>query len=381
MKAILMNHEFEEIQHFQELLGSCAHEYGLAIDEYQTPYEALTGVLDELPNVVFLDVKTKEYDGLSIARQIKQQAPEIHIVYVTTDNTYALEAFEIGAIDYLVPPFTKKRINRTLQRIMTQQASPKTTDVKFCCFGHLALRLADGQIIKTIKWRTKKAQEVFAYFLLNHETELRKDFLVDLFWPHLDWDQGMNALYTTIYQIRKTLTALDVHITIDSGENTYIFHLNDVQYEVQNWAQQVEQLQTVEEQNIVQCIHRIYQYKGDFLGVHHYSWAEVEKFRLRSMWLQLVDKVAQYLREKKQYEDVAKVFHYVQTICPEEESSYFSLMKIYAQLDKREAVLANYRALVKMLDDRYDEEPSTEIQYWMADWCNQYSICLEGVFD
>lgn len=368
MKVMIIDHESAEIQQFQELIMAEEQPLGLTIQRFKTPYEALVSILDELPNIVFLDVKTKKYDGLSIARQIKQQAPEIHIVYVTTDDRYAVDAFEVGAIDYLLPPFTKHRLQNTLQRIKAKRAIPQQHDAKFCCFGHLALQLPDGQVIKQFKWRTKKAQEVFAYLLMKHDTELRKDFLVDLFWAHLDWNQGMNALYTTIYQIRKTLEGLGIDILIDSRENVYSCRLNHVQYGPEQWEERVEKLEEVNEKNIIQCMHYIYLYKGDFLGIYHYSWAEIERLRLRSIWLQLISKATKYLLDKHQYEDVIKIYHYVQTICPEEQDTYVTLMKIYAQLENREAVIANYQALTTMLMTQYDEQPSEEIQCWYEEW-------------
>lgn len=379
MKAIMIDHMSDEIQQFEQLILAKDNRFGLDVDVYRTPYEALTSILNELPNVVFLDVQTKDYNGLFIAEQIKNQAPEIHIVFVTTDKSRALEAFEVGATDYLLPPFTTERIQNTLQRLKTSQYTSKKLDTKVCCFGHLALYLPDGQILRKIPWRTKKAQEVFAYFLLNHEMELRKDVLVDLFWPHLDWNQGMNALYTTIYQIRKTLTTLQVNVVIDSRENMYFCQLNDVQYGPKQWEQTVGQLDTVNEKNIVTYMHCIYLYKGDFLGIHHYSWAEVERLRLRGVWLQLVEKVAAYLWEKKQYKDVVKIFHYVQGICPEGKKSYFYLMQIYAYLENTEGVIANYQALTSMLESHYDEEPSEEVQEWFLRWCRKSSKYLDEI--
>lgn len=66
------------------------------------------------PDVVFLDVHMPGLNGMDAARQIARQA---HIVFVTAYQDYALQAFERGAIDYLVKPIDETRLADTVDRL------------------------------------------------------------------------------------------------------------------------------------------------------------------------------------------------------------------------------------------------------------------------
>ena len=67
-------------------------------------------------DVLFLDVQMPGETGLALARQLCQQAQPPLIVFVTAYNHFAVEAFEIHALDYLLKPFDDDRLANTLQR-------------------------------------------------------------------------------------------------------------------------------------------------------------------------------------------------------------------------------------------------------------------------
>lgn len=75
------------------------------------------------PNICFLDVHMPGLSGVEVARHVGKRA---HLVFVTAFDQYALEAFEHGALDYLVKPVTAPRLAETVERLKSrlQQAQP-----------------------------------------------------------------------------------------------------------------------------------------------------------------------------------------------------------------------------------------------------------------
>jgi len=72
-------------------------------------------VIDEYdPTLFFLDIHMPGVNGLEAARAIGKQA---HIVFVTAFDQYAVEAFEQGAIDYVLKPFNEERLAATVERL------------------------------------------------------------------------------------------------------------------------------------------------------------------------------------------------------------------------------------------------------------------------
>lgn len=81
------------------------------------------------PDVVFLDVHMPELEGLQAARMLKASPVSPFIVFTTAYDEYAVEAFGLNAIDYLLKPYSHMRLKETLQRIRSRvqegQAAPK----------------------------------------------------------------------------------------------------------------------------------------------------------------------------------------------------------------------------------------------------------------
>lgn len=74
------------------------------------------------PQLLFLDVKMPGMNGLEVVERLAQTTdrPVPHIVFTTAYDQYALQAFEIRAIDYLLKPFTAERLQMAIQRVREQ---------------------------------------------------------------------------------------------------------------------------------------------------------------------------------------------------------------------------------------------------------------------
>lgn len=100
--------------------------------------EVLDLIREYEPDVVFLDIHLHTDNGLSLAMDIKQLKRPPHLVLATAYAEYALEGFDVGAVDYLVKPFDKSRISQCIARIRTlkanemaqQDKSPSSNDLK-----------------------------------------------------------------------------------------------------------------------------------------------------------------------------------------------------------------------------------------------------------
>ncbi len=87
---------------------------------------AIALALTHLPRVIFLDIHMPACSGLDAAEAIVEDWPEGHplpqLVFVTAYGQYALQAFEHGAIDYLLKPVSTERLQRAVQRLQERLA-------------------------------------------------------------------------------------------------------------------------------------------------------------------------------------------------------------------------------------------------------------------
>ncbi len=106
----------------------CAPEPDLRIiGEYGDGMQALEAIRREPPDVLFLDIQMDTLNGVDLARALGPETVPL-IVFVTAYDTYALEAFEVSATDYLLKPFDEERFRRTLERVRRRRESESAAD-------------------------------------------------------------------------------------------------------------------------------------------------------------------------------------------------------------------------------------------------------------
>jgi len=79
------------------------------------------------PDIVFLDIEMPGPNGLEVARELLTIVPQPFIVFFTAHRDFAVEAFAINSVDYLLKPFDAFRIRKTVARIMEKVAAREAT--------------------------------------------------------------------------------------------------------------------------------------------------------------------------------------------------------------------------------------------------------------
>lgn len=87
------------------------------IDEAKDLPSGVELIKTHQPDIVFLDIEMPEYSGLEILDFFEDETINFHIIFVTAYNQYALDAFNLSAIDYLVKPINIEDLNRALEKI------------------------------------------------------------------------------------------------------------------------------------------------------------------------------------------------------------------------------------------------------------------------
>lgn len=91
------------------------------VGECRNAREAVTAIRDLEPDVVFLDIQMPGGDGFSVIERVGvEEMPAV--VFVTAYDEYALRAFEVVAVDYLLKPFDERRLESSVRRLRGQVA-------------------------------------------------------------------------------------------------------------------------------------------------------------------------------------------------------------------------------------------------------------------
>jgi len=85
---------------------------------------ALQMIEKERPDLVFLDVQMPGMDGFEVLRALRQPLP--HVVFATAYDEYAIRAFEVGAVDYLLKPFARARVEEAVGRVRSRLGADRS---------------------------------------------------------------------------------------------------------------------------------------------------------------------------------------------------------------------------------------------------------------
>jgi two-component system LytT family response regulator len=142
------------------------------IGEAEDGASALTAIRDLSPDLVFLDLQMPGLGGFDVIRKLEPGARIPLIVIVTAWDQYAIQAFEAGAIDYLLKPISQERLARAVDRALKLRARP----------AEVAQQLANVSEVAERSVRRIVAKSGDEYLLLNASEVLAFEADGDLVW-------------------------------------------------------------------------------------------------------------------------------------------------------------------------------------------------------
>ena len=119
---------------------------------------ALEAIAEHRPEVAFLDIRMPGLTGLEVAAAASDANPSMQIVFVTAYNQYAIDAFEKGAVDYLLKPIAPERLDATVKRLRTRLASNESESSELASIiDQLRSRLPASTKGTPLQWITASA--------------------------------------------------------------------------------------------------------------------------------------------------------------------------------------------------------------------------------
>ncbi|GGN97769.1 response regulator [Saccharibacillus kuerlensis] len=375
IKALLIDDEKLAVMHMEKLLRELP-EFD-AVESYTDPLAAVEAARKSRPDVIFLDIVMPELNGMQAAELMQQASPDSDIVFVTGYDRYAIEAFEMNALDYVLKPVQRTRLAKTLSRLIgrrknvIQTAELQTHQAMIGSFKTLRPNAVPGTSgMSAFRWRTSRAQEMFAYLLHYRERFVGKDKLIQQFWPESPFKRASTYLYTTIYQIRQCLkqSGLDVEIANASGGEGYTLHLKNTALDVDQFETGLRTLGAVTADNCAEHIRLSQLYIGDYLADYDYSWAEGERQRLRSVQLHHASGLALFLLENGRTVEAAAEYTKLAELHPYSEHTHLGLLQAYALLGDQNAVDERYRQAERLFEKELDVETPLVLSEWYKRW-------------
>ena len=192
---------------FVEVVGEASH--GI---------EALELIQKFKPDIVFLDIQMPQVSGIDVARKLLNEDYKPKIIFVTAYDKFAIEAFEVNAIDYLLKPISEKRLKDRLDKI--DERSEKQEDIN---------KTQLSELIQYIKLNTKTSSQRIS---LYHKNKLIPVELDDIIYATIE---DKNTIITSSkgkFEINCTLNDLTEKLdpnTFLRTHKSYIVNLNRIE--------------------------------------------------------------------------------------------------------------------------------------------------------
>lgn len=378
MRVLIVDDEPSALKSMEKLLGQHA-EIEIAASVLD-PREALILCGQTRVDAVFLETVMSEIGGMELAARISSLQPDVHIIFVTACDQYAVQAFELHALDYLLKPVSDSRLAKTIERLRRASANldrlstPVLRYTQLGCLGTLHWR-KESEEIRTFSWRTSKTQELFTFLLHQRRgPAIRKEAILDVLWPEQDPVRATVQLHTTVYQIRKMLKEQGLAIQVVYEQEGYRLQFNDIRVDADVWEQECAKLPVLNVASIQAYKQLLTMYKGDYFADSSFQWLEGERERLRLLQWQYLQKFAEFCLAQELLTEARDAYQQMKEQYPLVEAGYWGLMQVHLKLANYAEVKQQYDTLQARLDEELGIYPSLEIRAWLADVFEQRQL-------
>ncbi|CAB1240689.1 MAG: response regulator [Oscillospiraceae bacterium] len=328
--------------------------------------DALSEIQTLKPDVAFLDIEMPEISGLELAGKIIEAEDDMEIVFVTAYDKYALEAFRVNAIDYILKPFSSDDIAKVITRLGRIKPLPNAcrmpaAQVRICCFGRLSV-CHDG-CAEALKWRTAKAEELFAFMLQNLNSDVPKWKITQALWPEYEGEKQLNVnLYTTIYKVKKKLLEENIKFVFTFQNGKYRMELPGIFIDTNAFMTITNGEMKVTEASLDKYKTAFGLFKGIYLGENEYYWSQSEAEKYSARYRRLVFALVHYYMEQADNLAAEQTLRDSLQILPLDDDLNEMLLRLFYAKKDKPALIVHYKKIKVLYQDELGIEPSSNMQ-------------------
>lgn len=360
ISVILIDDEMPALKELKYLLSSYSdiHIAGM----YLNPVEAMAQIEESCPDAVFLDIDMPQINGMEIATKIQNINIATEIIFVTAHQEYAIQAFEIQALDYILKPMATERFHKAIVRLIDKikykNTQMKTKDTIWVqCFGKF--QVVNNMKGETLKWRTNKAKELFAYLICNYGKTISKyDLIFELF-NEFDEKKALNNLYVSMYYLRKQLNEFGIQRDAVLIKDDYTLEIRDGICDYVEFDRFLSK-EPVNELNIHEYEKAIDLYGGAFLEDVDYIWSLQTREFIDAKYEDLIFLTVNYYESKDDFKKSEDMLLKLIKFNPFLEEGYKRLLTIYKTTNNCRLYIKYYEIYENVMNEELGLMPDAK---------------------
>lgn len=294
MKAVLIDDEYYALQGLKMRLDEIG---GIEVaGMFTTGKQALENIEALRPDVIFLDIEMPNISGIELFSRILEILGDVKIVFTTAYTQYAVDAFELNALDYIVKPVEKERLLKTLERLralnppVAVEGGYKTA---VNCFGKLSVIAGGTEVNLGLR---KKSEELLAYLICAGGRFVAKEKIMEALWPEVEKDKAANNLYVAFYNLkRQDWDALTE--SLESVRGKMRVCPGRFECDLYEFKNLVRRCGSADGDTIETARKAAELYRGGLFEENYYDWAVLPQAELDVQYLELLEKAIAYCKE------------------------------------------------------------------------------------
>ncbi len=357
--AIVVDDESAALNRFERI---AAGDGRISLEgKFQYAEDAIEFVRQQKVDIAFLDIEMPEMSGLELAEQLMEIDPYISVIFVTAYDKYALEAFRAHAIGYLLKPLDNNELTEQLdslyRRLGQRTAKNANQRLTIRCFGEFSVKAAADEE-PAIRWKTAKAEELFA-LLVNYQGRAKsKESLIDALWPELEPEKSINLFRVTCTYIRTALSERGFSDVLIRDWNGYKLNTERINCDLFRFRQAVRDvpspgLETLEAASAL--------YSGEYLDGKLYEWAGRARDQLESDFKKIQFRLSEALCIRGDFGKACEALDKVLEFDACEEEAVSRLIQMKLEHGDTAAAIKVYRTYEQRLKNELGLSPSEKI--------------------
>lgn len=283
MKIAAIDDERHVLDRFQRMI---AEKTELELCGLFESGEQFLAYLRENPlDAVFLDIEMPGVDGLQMAEQIQSMNENIEIIFVTAFNQYAVDAFELQAVDYILKPLKEERLEKTIKRLLKIEKSDINHGKPyFQCIGDFEVFVGG----EAMTWKNSKAKEVLAFLVHKNGVPVNWEKIADAVWPDFNTEKAQTNFHATTYLLRKRLAETGLTQILESVRGNYRIVTDKVDCDIWQLEEMLKKNQVKRKEDL-RLIEQLMQ-KG-YMEASGYAWAYPKAAELEDMCRSVLEEI------------------------------------------------------------------------------------------
>lgn len=359
IKVIVVDDEWYNLEEISDLINETG--YMEVTRKYQNPIKALEEVDDILPEVAFIDISMPQLDGLALAEKLLEKKPQLVIAFITSWNQFAVQAFDLNAIDYIMKPIKLERFNKMtlkIQKEVLSRREKKTKELRIKCFERLEASIGGVPV----KWERSKAEELFAYLLINHDNYVCKNAIIEQLWSEYEPKKALQLLQTSVCRIRSVFATLSDKVVLNYSGNRYCLMVSDAICDLFE-VEQVFSIFNIEDLSTYYLVNKAVNIYGKgFLSQQGYLWSMEKDEEIRRKFIFILNGIIEHYQDEGNHNELINYMKMLATLTPYDDALNYRLILILKQSGNENEAYQHYQWLRHVLKMEYDVPPTEMIE-------------------